>query len=323
MNIEIGSIAYYLPENIESGLELKRDNADWNIDKIEEKTGIKTRYISNDDQTALDMSVIAANFLFQNKVNPKDIDFLIFVTQSPEYILPTTACLLQDKLGLSKSCIAFDVNLGCSGFVYGLSIGGALIESGLAKSGLLVCGDTYSKYINKNDRTCRPIFSDGASVTHLKYSSNSKIGPFELGTDGSGANNLIIPQGGARAPDHSLKELHMSGADVFMFSMYAVPNCVKSLLDKANLEMEDIDLFVFHQASKLVIDNIVRQLNIPNENFFVNYEEVGNTVSASIPIALYSANKAGILNKGDRVMAVGFGVGYSWGACIIEWNANF
>jgi len=115
----------------------------------------------------------------------------------------------------------------------------------------------------------------------------------------------------------------MSGADVFMFSMYAVPNCVKSLLDKANLEMEDIDLFVFHQASKFVIDNIVRKLNIPNENFFVNYEDVGNTVSASIPIALCSANKAGILNKGDRVMAVGFGVGYSWGACIIEWNANF
>jgi 3-oxoacyl-[acyl-carrier-protein] synthase III len=322
MNVEISSIAYYLPENVETGSELKKDNPDWDIDKIEEKTGIKTRYISDNDQTALDMSVIAAESLLQHKVNIKDIDFLIFVTQSPEYVLPTTACLLQDKLGLSKNCMAFDVNLGCSGFVYGLSIGGSLIESGLVKGGLLVCSDTYSKYIDKNDRTCRPLFSDGASVTYLKHSNKSRLGPFELGTDGSGVNNLIVPQCGSRTSVCDTKKLHMSGSDIFMFSMYAVPNCIESLLIKSNFKISDIDLFVFHQASKLVIDNIVRRLNIPQENFFINYENIGNTVSASIPIALHSAVKKGVLSNGDRVMLVGFGVGYSWGGCIVEWNFN-
>jgi len=323
MNVEISSIAFYLPENVETGSELKKDNPDWDIDKIEEKTGIKTRYISDNDQTALDMSVIAAEYLLQHKVKIKDIDFLIFVTQSPEYVLPTTACLLQDKLGLNKNCIAFDVNLGCSGFVYGLSIGGSLIESGLAKGGLLVCSDTYSKYIDKNDRTCRPLFSDGASVTYLKHSNKSRLGPFELGTDGSGANNLIVPQCGSRTSVCDTKKLYMSGSDIFMFSMYAVPNCIESLLIKSNLKISDIDLFVFHQASKLVIDNIVRRLNIPQENFFINYENIGNTVSASIPIALHSAVKKGVLSNGDRVMLVGFGVGYSWGGCIVEWNFNY
>jgi 3-oxoacyl-[acyl-carrier-protein] synthase-3 len=323
MNVEISSIAYYLPENVETGSELKKDNPDWDIDQIEEKTGIKTRYISDNDQTALDMSVIAAESLLQHKVNIKDIDFLIFVTQSPEYVLPTTACLLQDKLGLNKNCMAFDVNLGCSGFVYGLSIGGSLIESGLAKGGLLVCSDTYSKYIDKNDRTCRPLFSDGASVTYLKHSNKSRLGPFELGTDGSGANNLIVPQCGSRTSVCDTKKLYMSGSDIFMFSMYAVPNCIESLLIKSNLKISDIDLFVFHQASKLVIDNIVRRLNIPQENFFINYENIGNTVSASIPIALHSAVKKGVLSNGDRVMLVGFGVGYSWGGCIVEWNFNY
>jgi 3-oxoacyl-[acyl-carrier-protein] synthase-3 len=197
-----------------------------------------------------------------------------------------------------------------------------VFESGLAKGGLLVCSDTYSKYINKNDRTCRPLFSDGASVTYLKHSNKSRLGPFELGTDGSGANNLIVPQCGSRASACDTKELYMSGSDIFMFAMDAVPNCVESLLTKSNLKINDIDLFVFHQASKLVIDNIVRRLGVSKEKVFVNYEDVGNTVSASIPIALYSADKKGVLSNGDKVMLVGFGVGYSWGGCIVEWNFN-
>ena len=320
MNVEISSIAYYLPENVETGSELKKDNPDWDIDKIEEKTGIKTRYISDNDQTALDMSVIAAESLLQHKVNIKDIDFLIFVTQSPEYVLPTTACLLQDKLGLSKNCMAFDVNLGCSGFVYGLSIGGSLIESGLVKGGLLVCSDTYSKYIDKNDRTCRPLFSDGASVTYLKHSNKSRLGPFELGTDGSGVNNLIVPQCGSRTSVCDTKKLHMSGSDIFMFSMYAVPNCIESLLIKSNLKISDIDLFVFHQASKLVIDSIVRHLELPKEKVFVNLKNIGNTVSATIPIALSDAVRGDKINTGDLIMLVGFGVGYSWGGCLIRWT---
>ncbi len=322
MNVTIKSIRYYLPSNIEDGSHLKKDNPDWDIGKIEEKTGIKTRHISSSGQTALDMSVIAAESLFKSQVDTADIDFLIFVTQSPDYILPTSACILQNKLKLKKTCIAFDVNLGCSGFVYGLAVGGSMIESGLAKGGLLICSDTYTKYIDKHDRTCRPLFSDGASITYLTQSSKNNIGPFELGTDGSGADNLMVSVNGSRnSNDNDVPQLHMMGSSVFMFSMSAVPKCVKELLRKANLKKTDIDLFVFHQASKLVIDNIIRALELPREKVFTNYKNVGNTVSASIPIALHDADTQGILNHGDKVMLVGFGVGYSWGGCIIEWDS--
>ena len=322
MNVTIKNIQYYLPSNIEDGSHLKKDNPDWDIGKIEEKTGIKTRHISSSGQTALDMSVIAAESLFKSQVDTADIDFLIFVTQSPDYILPTSACILQDKLKLKKTCIAFDVNLGCSGFVYGLAVGSSMIESGLAKGGLLICSDTYTKYIDRNDRTCRPLFSDGASITYLTQSSKNNIGPFELGTDGSGADNLMVSANGSRNPnDNDVSQLHMMGSSVFMFSMSAVPKCVKELLRKANLKKTDIDLFVFHQASKLVIDNIMRALELPEEKVFTNYQNVGNTVSASIPIALHDADTQGILNHGDKVMLVGFGVGYSWGGCIIEWDS--
>ena len=322
MNATIKSIQYYLPTNIEDGSHLQADNPDWDIDKIEEKTGIKTRYISGSGQTALDMSVVAAESLLKSQVDAEEIDFLIFVTQSPDYILPTSACILQDKLKLKKTCIAFDVNLGCSGFVYGLALGSSMIESGLAKGGLLICSDTYTKYIDKNDRTCRPIFSDGASVTYLAQSSKNNIGPFELGTDGSGADNLMVAANGARNPhDNEVPQLHMNGSKVFMFTMSAVPKCVNELLIKANLKKTDIDLFVFHQASKLVIDNIIRALELPKEKVFSNYQNVGNTVSATIPIALHDAYTQGILNHGDKVMLVGFGVGYSWGGCIIEWDS--
>jgi len=322
MNVTIKNIQYYLPSNIEDGSHLKKDNPDWDIGKIEEKTGIKTRHISSSGQTALDMSVIAAESLFKSQVDTADIDFLIFVTQSPDYILPTSACILQDKLKLKKTCIAFDVNLGCSGFVYGLAVGSSMIESGLAKGGLLICSDTYTKYIDRNDRTCRPLFSDGASITYLTQSSKNNIGPFELGIDGSGADNLMVSANGSRNPnDNDVSQLHMMGSSVFMFSMSAVPKCVKELLRKANLKKTDIDLFVFHQASKLVIDNIMRALELPEEKVFTNYQNVGHTVSASIPIALHDADTQGILNHGDKVMLVGFGVGYSWGGCIIEWDS--
>lgn len=322
MNVVIKNIKYYLPSNIEDGSNLEKDNPDWDIEQIEEKTGIKKRHVSSSGQTALDMSVIAAESLFKSQVNTTDIDFLIFVTQSPDYILPTSACILQEKLKLKKTCIAFDVNLGCSGFVYGLAVGSSMIESGLAKGGLLICSDTYTKYINKNDRTCRPIFSDGASITYLTKASKKSIGPFEFGTDGSGAENLMVSANGSRNPNkNEVSQLHMMGSSVFMFSMSAVPKCVKELLRKANLEKTDIDLFIFHQASKLVIDNIMRALELPREKVFTNYQNIGNTVSASIPIALNDANNKGILNHSDKVMLVGFGVGYSWGGCIIEWNS--
>ena len=323
MKVKIEANEYYLPPKTEDNSALKKDNPDWPIDEIEKKTGVYVRHICGAEQTATDMAVLAAEKLFATDIQKEGIDFLILITQSPDYVLPTSACILQDNLGLSKSCMAFDVNLGCSGFVYGLAIGGSLIESGLAKKGLVVCSETYSKYIDKSDRTCRPLFSDGASATILVSCDYHALGPFEMGTDGSGFGSLIVPSSGARVDDACLpkNKLFMDGADVFMFSMDRAPKCVTSLLDKSGRTIADIDLFIFHQASKLVLDNIARRLNIPEEKIFVNYHRIGNTVSASIPIALKDAVDENRLKNGAQVMLVGFGVGYSWGGCLIEWGS--
>lgn len=322
MKVSINAIEFYLPPNTEDGSFLKRDNPTWCMEDIEEKTGIRKRHISGQGETATDMAFLAAQKMLVDKVNALEIDFLILVTQSPDYILPTSACILQDRLSLKKTCISFDVNLGCSGFIYGLAIGGALIDSGLAKQGLLVCSETYTKYIDKQDRTCRPLFSDGAAATHLISAPNAQLGPFDFGTDGSGFGDLIVPFGGARNMRQGAteKKLIMKGSKVFMFTMAIVLDCVKSLLAKSGKEIETIDLFIFHQASKIVLDSIIRQLKLPNEKVFVNYEEIGNTVSATIPIALSEAVQQNRLKDGDQVMLVGFGVGYSWGGCLVRWG---
>lgn len=324
MKLDIGSIEYVLPETIEDGRNLMEDNPEWRIADIEEKTGIQSRHIASESQTAVDLAQQAAKKMFAKRsLQPDEIDFLILVTQSADYALPTSACILQDRLSLKTSCIAFDVNLGCSGFIYGLAIAGGLIESNLAKKGLLICSDTYTKYIDDSDRTCRPIFSDGAACVLLKSSEHDCIGPFELGTDGSGENDLIVPMSGARRTsdqDFSERQLFMNGSNVFMFTMKMVPECVTSLLEKAGKTIDEIDLFVFHQASKLVIDSIIRRLDIEIGKVYINYHHVGNTVSASIPIALDQAVAEKRLKKGDQVMMVGFGVGYSWGACLVNWG---
>lgn len=321
MKVEIKAIEYYLPKKSEDGEALKKDNPDWPVEAIEEKTGIKARRISKFDETATDMAVLAAQKLFSSGVKSEDIDFLILVTQSPDYVLPTSACIVQDRLGLKKSCMAFDVNLGCSGFIYGLAIAGALSGAGLGEKGLLICSETYTKYIDKSDRTCRPLFGDGASATLLAASTLNNLGPFEMGTDGAGAFNLIVPSSGARLSKKKRK-LFMNGAELFMFTMDTVPKCVTALLNKAGKKLREVDLFIFHPASKVVMDNIIRRLELPEEKVFVNNQYIGNTVSASIPIALKDAIDQKRVKNGDQLMLVGFGVGYSWGGCLIRWGGG-
>jgi 3-oxoacyl-[acyl-carrier-protein] synthase III len=327
MKLKISAIAYHLPSLVETNDTLKEDNPDWDIPKIVDKTGILTRYISAKDETAVDLAFEAGIKLLHNdSVNLEEIDLLILVTQSPDYVLPTSACILQDKLGLNKSCMAFDINLGCSGFIYALGVAGGLIESGVATKGIILCADTYSKYIAKNDRTCRPIFSDGASAVYVELSKTDDIGPFDFGTDGSGFDKLIVRGSGARNPsimNNPLKSnLEMNGSNVFLFTMYVVPKSINNLLKRASKTLEDIDLIVFHQASKLVIDNITKKLLLDEGKVFTNYDSVGNTVSATIPIALKDASSQGRLKGGDIVMVVGFGVGLSWGATLINWTAQ-
>ena len=323
MKVKIDSNAYYLPEKKESNESLKLDNPNWDMSKISDKTGVFTRSIASTHQTAVDLAFEAGSRLLKDSSCKEDIDLVVLVTQSPDYVLPTSACILQDRLGLSKKCMAFDINLGCSGFIYALSIVGSLIESGVAKKGLILCSDTYTKYIDKSDRTCRPIFSDGASATLLVGSDIDKVGPFVLGTDGSGYEKLIVKEGDAREPHISSNSYHgtleMRGADVFLFTLNSVPTCMNELLDKSKLDIEDIDLFVFHQASKLVLENLIQAMSLDEDKVFINLQDVGNTVSASIPIALKDAETKGRLRNGDTVMLIGFGVGLSWGATLITW----
>lgn len=324
MKVKITAIAYHLPETMEGVDVLQRDNPDWDMPKILDKMGIHNRYIAAPGETAVDLAFEAGRKLLANNLKHEDIDLLILVTQSPDYVLPTSACILQNRLGLPKNCMAFDVNLGCSGFVYALSIASGLIESGVAHKGLILCSDTYSKYIEKNDRTCRPLFSDGAAAVLVEGSDVDCIGPSEFGTDGAGHASLIVKHSGARNVDQisdpERGSLYMHGSDVFMFTMRVVPSCVTKLLSRAGLTLENIDLIVFHQASKLVIENLIRTLALDKDKVFTNFENIGNTVSASIPIALKDADTQGRLKEGDMVLLVGFGVGLSWGATLIRWS---
>lgn len=321
----IRQIEFNLPETVESNEDLLVQNPDWDMAEVFEKTGVARRYLAAPEQTAADLCVEAAEKLFQRgQISKDEIDALLFCTQSPDYALPTTACIIQDRLKLPTRTAAFDFNLGCSGFVYGLAIAGAMVDSCLSQNVLLLCGETYTKYIDAHDRTCRPIFSDAGSATLIQRSEQPRLGPFVLGTDGSGHCNLIVPNSGTRAAGQGSvnggKCLKMDGPRVFMFTRSAVPGAVKSLLAKAEMTVEDVDLFVFHQASKLVLDDLTKNLKLPVEKVVQDLETIGNTVSATIPIALKRAVDAGRLAKGLRVMLVGFGVGYSWGACLVQWE---
>lgn len=331
----IKAITYYLPETILTNKQLAELYSDWTEEKITQKTGISARHIASDNETALDLAVKAVQSMFdEKKTSPGEIDFILLATQSPDYLLPTSACILQAETGIPQSAGALDINLGCSAFIYGLALSKSLIETGLAGNVLLVTTETYSKHIHPMDKSTRTIFGDGAAATLISQCPEEKIGSFVFGTDGSGAENLIIPAGGARmrkteetkkeSMDESgcirtLENIYMNGPEILNFTINVVPKCVREILMKHDLSMEDIDLFVFHQANKYILDYLRRKLKIPEEKFYINIDGTGNTVSATIPIALSMARAEGRIKSGSKIMLVGFGVGLSWGATIIQW----
>ena len=222
---------------------------------------------------------------------------------------------------MPRRVAALDFNLGCSGYVYGLALAGSLVEAGVSQTILLLCGETYTKYIDPHDRTCRPIFSDAGTATLVRASQERLLGPFELGTDGQGAHDLIVPNSAARRSHASDPpgRLHMEGSSVLMFTMAAVPENVKQLTQRAGVPLTEVDWFVFHQASRLVLDELVARLQLPADKVVYDLEEIGNTVSATIPITLRRMAEARRLQPGQLVMLVGFGVGYSWGSCLLRW----
>jgi 3-oxoacyl-[acyl-carrier-protein] synthase-3 len=337
MQASISAIEYYLPARTVSTEDLAAAFPDWSVAKIDDKTGIRDRHIAAPDECASDLAVAAARKLFASGAcRPEDIDFVLLCTQSPDYFLPTTACLIQDRLGIPTTAGALDFNLGCSGFIYGLGLAQGLIVSGQASKVLLLTAETYSKFMHPGDRSVRTIFGDAAAATLIEGRDEARpsIGPFVYGTDGRGAPNLIVPTGGMRRPRtpetavsvqdetgsaHSQDSLFMNGAEIFTFTLEAVPKSVAAVLKKAGLAAADIDLYVFHQANRYMLEHLRKRLKIPPEKFQLSMAHCGNTVSSTIPIALKHAVEEGKISPGTVLMLVGFGVGYSWGATILRW----
>ena len=330
MKAFIKAISYYLPEKVLTNDELVNEFPEWSVDKIASKVGINQRHITAEDETSADLATKAAEKLFaENNLDKNAIDFILFCTQSPDYFLPTSACVIQNRLGLQTSCGALDFNLGCSGYVYGLSLAKGLIFAGIAKNVLLLTGETYSKFIHPKDKGNRTIFGDAGSASLISTEGFAEIGHFELGTDGKGANNLMVKSGGMRYPeaknDMTLDEngnpissdhLYMNGAEIFNFTIEAVPQLVRNTLIKNNLELSDIHLCAFHQANKYMLNFLRKKLKIEEDQFYYYMSEVGNTVSSTIPILLTEAKKEEKLS--GNVILAGFGVGYSWGGTVLK-----
>src|SRR5437660_4636911 len=332
----IKAIASFLPAGELTNDQLANEFGVWHGNQIYEKTGVAVRHVSGPDECASDLAVAAAKRLFEGgAVAAEDIDFLILVTQMPDHFMPTTACLVQDRLGLKTSCGAIDINLGCSGYIYGLAMAKSLVEAGTCRNVLLITSDTYTKWINPKDRSTRTLFGDGAAATFVTGidSETELIGPFVLGSDGSGVKDIVVPAGGFRRPItpetsvenqdetgswRSQENLYMNGGEVLAFTLRTVPPVIDELLQKSGLTLDDIDLVIPHQANKFMLDRLRAKLKIPAEKYWIDMKESGNTVSATIPIAIETALKQKRLRPGDRALIAGFGVGYSWGAAMIK-----
>jgi 3-oxoacyl-[acyl-carrier-protein] synthase-3 len=281
------------------------------INKIINTTGINKRYISSPNEDVISLSVTSAKKTLK-KVDKNKIGFIIFVTQTSPYKLPTAACIMQNELGLPENVFATDINLGCSGFVYALKLTESLINLYPDKDfGLIICSDTYTKYIKKNNQSCRSIFSDASATIAVKRTKKKYTGPFNFGSDGSGYKDLIL--------HNKSDNIFMNGAKIAIFTLKKIPNFINTYINKEGINIKKIKLIALHQASKYICDNIKKKLNINKKIFFNNYMEIGNTVSASIPILLKSAARKRLIKENDEIIACGFGVGLSWGITKIKW----
>jgi 3-oxoacyl-[acyl-carrier-protein] synthase-3 len=329
MGAKLTAIEYEYPRHKLSNDDLKLEFPNYDFTQFEAKVGIHSRYIVAEGETALDLAVRACQKLFAH-VDKNQIDYILYCTQSPEYFLPTTACILQDKLGITKNIGAFDFNLGCSGYSYGLSLSKAIINCKQARNVLLVTAETYSRFLNPKDRSNRAIFGDAATASLISWSEDEQIGEFLFGTDGSGFDKLIIRNGGARNVKinnpqeivygtdniYTDNDLYMNGPDIFNFTSSVIPNFTEDLLEKNKISKDEVDQFVFHQANSFMLDFIRKRIKVSKDKFYIDLSDGGNTVSNTIPIALKKYSE-GILEERE-VLIVGFGVGLSWSGGLIK-----
>jgi 3-oxoacyl-[acyl-carrier-protein] synthase III len=332
----IDNTNYYLPKNILDNDGITKKHPEWSVEKIAAKTGIIQRHIAAENEFTSDMACAAANQLFENGVNKNNIDFVLLCTQSPDYFLPTTACIVQDRLGLNKNIGALDFNLGCSGFIYGMGLAKGLIATGQANNILLLTSETYSKYINEKDKSNKTLFGDAAAATLISSTPtqelHGEILDFSYLSDGSGYEHLIVKNGatvnrnkkGSDEFEDGLfikndDNLFMNGNAIFNFTAFNIPPLITAILQKSNLILDDINLFIFHQANEYMLDFVRKRCKISAEKFFIFMKNCGNTVSSTIPIALAEAIKEDRVKKGDKVLLCGFGVGLSAGAVIVHY----
>lgn len=328
----IKAISYYLPQRILTNEELVAEFPDWSVEKVAQKVGVESRHLAAENETAGDLAEKAARRLFdENGISPKTIDFVLLCTQSPDYFLPSTSCLLQDRLGIPTSAGAFDYNLGCSGCIYGMALAKGLITAGIAKNVLLLTAETYNKYLHPADKSNRAIFGDGAAACLISTEGLAEIGNFSLGTDGRGADNLIVKTGASRqkAPTglHTEDEeghvwhddyLYMNGSNIFNFTLDIVPSMILDILEKNALTRDQIDYFIFHQANKFMLDTIRKFCVLPKDKFYINLSGTGNTVSSTVLIGIKDCLDHHVIRQGYKVMISGFGVGLSWGGTILN-----
>lgn len=328
----IKAISYYLPEKVVTNEDLVKEFPEWSVEKVALKVGVNSRHLAANNETAGDMAEKAARkMLDEYQIDPKSIDFLMLCTQSPDYFLPSTACILQDRLGIPTSAGAFDYNLGCSGCIYGLAMAKSLIVAGIARNVLLLTAETYNKYIHPSDKSNRSIFGDGAAACLISTEGFAEIGEFSLGSDGSGAKNLIVKTGASRQKsttgnyieDEEGRRwyddyLYMNGSNIFNFTLEVVPTMLMVVMEKNKLEKEQIDFYVFHQANKFMLDTIRKVCVLPKDKFYIDLENTGNTVSSTVLIGIKECLESGQIHSDMRVMVCGFGVGLSWGGVLLK-----
>jgi len=307
LNFKIKTIYSYLPSRVETLDYLCKKNKDWDSKKIFLRTGIKKKRVVKKNQTIKNL-ILGLKSKYNIK-ELKECGLIILVTQTPHYTIPSNAHYFQKIFKMKPPSIAFDVNQGCSGYVYGLAIAESLLQKFNINKGALITCDTYSKYIGLNNRTCRSVFGDALTLTILEKSSNKHFIDFKLGSDASGFDNFKL----------NLGEINMNGSEMYNFTRQAITKEIENILLMNKLKIKDIKFFIFHQASKLILETLQKNLAIPKKNFYNNIINIGNTTSSSIPLAIKELKKYKKLKKGDLILLSGFGVGYSWGSCIYKY----
>ncbi len=322
MSSRIEDVAVALPSKILSNKELAEGFAGWTADKIVKKLGIEQRHVLAPEETPSDLAVSAAENLFNTRPEFRsEIDYLIFCTQSPDYLLPTSACIIQDRLGLPSTIGAIDINQGCSGYLHGLALAKSLVDANVAKTVLLLTADGYSKLVGDDDPSVRTIFGDAGTATIIARdeTGESTLENFVFGSDGSGADKLIVKNSGMRTADGgAIEDLYMDGPAVLNFTLREIPPMFETLLQKADMAKADVEFAILHQANSFILKQLQRKLGLQDEQMIVDFADVGNTVSSTIPIALSRAIDKGHIERGQTGVLLGFGVGLSWAGCTIK-----